>query len=227
MRKLLVVVGCLLLAACGTTSNTRIAAKVEAPKPGARVLIVKPDIELAVLGVAVVEPKADWSEAAITNVTAEVGKVLSDRDHTFTPFDAVQSMGGRGGQVLRLHEAVGQSIALFSYGPLKMPTKKDAFDWTLGEGAVAFGKENNADYALFSVGRGTYASGGRVAAAIGMSLLGVGMPLGSQRAFASLVDLKTGKVVWFNVSLAGSNDDMREPDGAKRLVAGLLKDVPL
>ncbi len=53
------------------------------------------------------------------------------------------------------------------------------------------------------------------------------MPLGSQLVFASLVDLKTGRVVWFNSSLAGPSADMRNPEGAAALTTALLKNIPL
>jgi hypothetical protein len=48
------------------------------------------------------------------------------------------------------------------------------------------------------------------------------MPTGGQQfAYASLVDLKTGQVVWFN-TLAATVGDIRTPDGAKKMVDGLL-----
>jgi hypothetical protein len=51
---------------------------------------------------------------------------------------------------------------------------------------------------------------------------------GGQFAYASLVDLRTGEVVWFNVLQTGSQiagikmGDMRTPDGAAQLVERLL-----
>jgi len=51
--------------------------------------------------------------------------------------------------------------------------------------------------------------------------------LGHQQVLASLVDLKTGRVVWFNVATTGQNADMREPAGTASLVTSLLKSIPL
>lgn len=62
---------------------------------------------------------------------------------------------------------------------------------------------------------------------VAMALLGQAVPTGSQRVFASLVDLKTGKIVWFNMAIAGADSDMRDVDGAKRLTSAVLKDAPL
>jgi hypothetical protein len=55
---------------------------------------------------------------------------------------------------------------------------------------------------------------------------GVGMPSGGQYVFASLVELKTGRVVWTNSIVAGGND-MRKPEGADLLAKSLFKDAPL
>jgi hypothetical protein len=44
---------------------------------------------------------------------------------------------------------------------------------------------------------------------------------GVQAAFASLVDLKTGQVVWFNF-LASQTGDIRTADGAETMVTALL-----
>ena len=62
---------------------------------------------------------------------------------------------------------------------------------------------------------------------IGLAVLGVGIPLGGQQAFASLVDLRTGNVIWFNVVTAAPNEDMREPEGARLLAARLMQGAPL
>src|SRR5690606_6236013 len=97
------------------------------------------------------------------------------------------AMTGRVGQLLRLNQAVGGSILQYSYGT-PLPTKKSGFDWTVGAGAQEVAAAYQADYALFVTGAGSYASGGRVMTAVGLSLLGVGVPLGQQQAFASLVD---------------------------------------
>jgi hypothetical protein len=51
------------------------------------------------------------------------------------------------------------------------------------------------------------------------------MPVGGmQFAFASLVDLKTGQVVWFN-TLAATTGDIRTPEGAQKMVDSLLDEM--
>jgi hypothetical protein len=125
-----------------------------------------------------------------------------------------------------LHNAVGRSIQLHKYAMYPLPTKKDRFDWTLGEQAVAFGAATNYDYALFLHAQDSFSSGGRVALQVaGFLTCMVGIcvaPTGGQQiAFASLVDLKTGKVVWFNV-LSSTIGDIRSREGAEKMVSTLL-----
>jgi hypothetical protein len=53
------------------------------------------------------------------------------------------------------------------------------------------------------------------------------VPLGGQVAYASLVDLRTGNVIWFNTMIAAPNQDMRDPEGAQSLVQTLMRGAPL
>ena len=228
MRGLLVVFACALLAAC-TTTITRLAEQTEiTPAAGTRVLLVKPDVQLNLLTMSgLQEPKADWSQAGRDNIATDLKAATSGRSHEFHELDPSTALDGRAGQLLRLHGAIGQSIMAFEYGGIKLPTKKGAFDWTLGDGAKELGRAYGADYALFTYGRGSYSSGGRKALFVLGAMAGVTVPLGGQTLFASLVDLKTGRVVWFNVAVASPNDDMRTSEGAQRLVTSLLKNAPL
>lgn len=227
MKRLLIVAVCLLAAAC-TTTNTKTALSVTPPPPGATIILIKPDIQLSLLTAAgMSEPRADWTEQAVTNVQNSLERSVASSSHTFRVVDPATAMDGRSGQLLRLHEAVGGSILVFEYGLLPLPTHAGSFNWTLGEGARSLAEQYDADYALFTFGRGNYASSARVATFVVLSAFGVGIPLGSQQVFTSLVDLRTGRVVWFNVGLAGPSADMRDPEGAQSLVDSMMKGAPL
>ncbi len=229
MKKLLIVAALLCLAAC-TTTNVKMAAAgaISAPTANSKVLVVEPDIQLSLLTAAgIQEARQDWSKQGHDNLSESIKWALQGKAHRFEVLDPEAARDGRSGQLLRLHEAVGQSIMLFNYGGIRLPNKHGAFDWTLGQGAQVLGKEHDADYALFVTGRGSYSSGGRKALMIGAAMLGVSVPLGSQTVFASLVDLRTGQVVWFNVATAGPSADMRSNEGAALLTESLLKGAPL
>jgi hypothetical protein len=230
MKRLLALVACALLTACATSTSTRTAAPtaVAAPNIGNKVLVVQPDVQLAVLTAAgLQEARADWSQQARGYLAAAVQDEIKAKAHGVEVLDPAASMAGRTGQVLRLHDAVGQSIIAFNYGVYNLPNKKGAFDWTLGDGARTLGESHGANYALFVTAKGSWSSGGRKAMWLGAAMLGVSMPLGGQQAFASLVDLRTGQVVWFNMATAGPGDDMRTREGAQALAAALMKGSPL
>jgi hypothetical protein len=227
VRAMLVAVVCLVTAAC-TTTDSRVALGAGAPRTGATVLVIKPDVQLSMLtAIGMAEPRADWSTEAVRQLEAALGETLASSSYTTRPVDPEEALGGRSGQLLRLHEAVGSSIAMFEYGAYRLPTKAGQFEWTLGEGATTLAEAYDADYALFTYGGGSYASSGRIATMVVLSAFGVGIPLGSQQAFVSLVDLRTGQVIWFNSAVAGPQADMRNPEGARSLVESLLTGAPL
>ena len=88
-----------------------------------------------------------------------------------------------------------------------------------------------SDYALFFWVRDSYATAERKAAMVAMTLIGAAFGVavipagGHQIAYASLVDLKTGRLVWFN-TLTRASGDLREAEPALETVQELLKTFP-
>lgn len=192
---------------------------------GAKLVIMPTDIELfSISAGGVLEPKADWTDAAsryfrtaLQEKKATLGLVtvdLSEKDA-----DALA-------EINTLHAAIAQSIALHHFGPLALPTKDGKLDWSLGEPVSSIKRVTGADYALFSWVRDSYASDERVAMMVVMALLGVGIVGGAQVGYASLVDLNTGQVLWFNRLLRASGD-LREPTKATETLNALLEDFPV
>jgi hypothetical protein len=125
-----------------------------------------------------------------------------------------------------LHGAVARSISIHHFGALGLPTKDGQLDWSLGESVRAIKQRTGADYAIFSWVRDSYASGERKAAMIALALLGVGVGGGMQVGYASLVDLNSGRVLWFN-QLVRASGDLREADVAKESLDALLAEFPI
>lgn len=230
MKRLLIAAACLMMAAC-TTTAVRKAETVRTPEAGTTILIVEPRIQLGMLTAGgVTEPREEWSQQARQYVLRHIQNSMVQDSHKFVVGNVDDLMEGRLGQVVRVNEAVIEAIIAHEYNGYagaKLATKKDDFEWTIGDGSELVGQHFGADYALFISGNGTYASGGRVAAFVVASAFGVGIPLGQQQVMASLVDLKTGQVMWVNYAVAGPGADMREDAGAQSLVESLLKDAPL
>jgi hypothetical protein len=222
--------------------QTRQYADVEfsPPQGDYKLLVMRPDVSVgSVTTGGMVEPRADWTETARAKLLAAIRVQQAARGGNVLILERRDSLAGVGAETVaeleRLHYAVGSSIALHKYSGAYLPTKRGkGLDWTLGEDAVALGRRTGYDYALFLHAEDSFASSGRVA----LQVLGIaGCFVGfcapniggaGQFAYASLVDLRTGEVVWFNVVQAGSQiagikmGDIRTDAGAAQLVDRLL-----
>ena len=236
---LLVAASALTLSAC---VQTRQFADVEftPPQGNYKLLVMRPDVTVgSVTTGGMVEPRADWTEAARANLIAALKAQQAERGGNVLVMERRDSLPGVDAETVaeleRLHYAVGQSIALHRYNNRYLPTKRGkGLDWTLGEDAVRLGQRTGMDYALFLYAEDSFASTGRVALQVlGVAGCFVGFCApniggGGQFAYASLVDLRSGEVVWFNVLQAGTQiaginmGDIRKPEGAAQMVDRLL-----
>jgi len=222
--------------------QTRQYADVEfAPPHGNyKLLVMRPDVSVGSITTGgLVEPRADWTDSARTKLLAAIRAQQAARGGNVLIMEKRNSLPGVDPEMVaeleRLHYAVGSSIALHKYSGAYLPTKRGkGLDWTLGEDAVALGRRTGYDYALFLYAEDSFASTGRV----GLQVLGIAgcfvgfcapnVGGGGQFAYASLADLKTGEVVWFNVVQASSQiagikmGDIRTDEGAAQLVDRLL-----
>ena len=222
---LLTTAALLFLGACATTTNVQQIDRLETVAENPRILLMPPDVRYYLLTAGgVPEPNAEWTKAAQENFTAAVRDYTASMgtdlvvldEHNLSPLEI---------QYQQLHSAVGLTVLTNYFGYLKLPSKQGAFDWSLGPDIDVIGRDHQADYALFAYYRDYQASGGRVAFAILAAAAGAYADMGSESGFASLVDLRTGDIVWFNVVTAGSGE-LRDKDGAAAAVKALFKDIP-
>jgi len=225
----LVAAGLLALAACAPIPVQRQVPQLSRTPGEEPTIVVMPlDVELFELTAGgVQEPKAEWSEAALKHMHAALEeeaqhykvKLVDYQLQSGTPEDQATGL-----ELLKLHRAVGGSVLVHYYLPgFQLPSKGDKFDWSLGPAVAAIARSQGARYALFLFVRDSYASAGRVAVIVVGALLGVGVPGGAQVGFASVVDLKTGDIVWFN-RLARAQGDLRTPEAAAETVKALVSD---
>jgi hypothetical protein len=198
----------------------------------ARILLMPPDIVLGeVTAGGIVEPNAQWTVKASSYVNASLRDFLGERrlqivDYVAPPADS--EAAEIHSHLIKLHALVGRSIIRYETGMTgKLPTKEDRFDWTLGPDVRRLREAFNADYALFVEVQDTYTSGGRAVALVIASVLFQRPVFGSgqQLGIASLIDLKTGAVVWFN-RLDRIEGDLRAPDPARKSVLSLMNGFP-
>ncbi len=216
----------LFLGGCATVSNVQQIDRLESVGENPRIVLMPPDIRYYLLTAGgVPQPNSEWTEAAQSNF---LSATMDYADTIGADIKAIQKddLGADEIRYETLHSAVGTTIMNNYFGYLKLPSKGDSFDWSLGPEIGSIGAKHDADYALFVFYRDFQASGGRVAFSIlAAALWGAAPPMGGEQGFASLVDLKTGDIVWFNVVLAGSGE-LRNADGAATAVRSLFKDIP-
>jgi hypothetical protein len=228
--------------ALGACVQTRQYADVQftPPQGDYRLLVLRPDVTVGSLTTGgMVEPRAEWTDEARANIIAALRAQQAARGGNVTIIDHRNELPGVPEQELadveRLNFVVDESIVDAKYLGNSLPTKRGrGLDWTLGADAVKLGQKSGYDYALFLHAEDQVASGGRIALGIvGLAgcIVGFCAPnIGGaeQLDYASLVDLKTGEVVWFNVVDAASQvpgikfGDLRTPQGAAQMVERLL-----
>jgi hypothetical protein len=191
-----------------------------------KLVVVPADIELFSLSAGgVQEPKADWTEAATKHFAAGLkakSNLLGSNVSTIKESDLDDLA-----ELSALHGSVATSVFVYHMfgGAGGLPTKDGKLLWSLGDAVKPLRDKTGADYALFTWVRDSYASAERKAAMVAFALLGVGIAGGSQIGYASLVDLKTGQIVWFN-NLARGFGDLREEKPALETVEALLRSFP-
>ena len=229
-------------AALGACVQTKQYADVQftLPQGDYKLLVLRPDVHVGSLTTGgMVEPRADWTEQARANIIAALRAQQSALGGNVTIVERRNALPGVSEQELadveRLNFAVDQSIVLHKYLGDYLPTKRGkGLDWTLGSDAVKLGQKTGYDYALFLHAEDSVASRGRVVLGVlGLAGCVVGFCApnvggAEQLDYASLVDLKTGEVVWFNVVDASSQvpgikfGELRTPEGAAQMIDRLL-----
>ena len=218
----------LVLAGCAATTPQHQVTELRRTVPNPSIVLMPLDVELSEVTVGgVIEPKAEWTREAsallVSGLRAEKQRV---------GFQLVEIAGAFKGnaqeqdvldQLNHLHGAVGKSILVNRI--LKLPNKGERFDWSLGPEVKLVREKTGADYALFVFVRDSYASDARKAAMVAAAILGVGLPGGTQFGFASLVDLNSGDVVWFN-QLSRGTGDLRTAEPAGETIRLLLTGFP-
>jgi hypothetical protein len=225
-RPLLVATLLLAGAAWADDASKHLAPGFSTRAAGSKLVVVPADMELySISAGGVIEPRADWTEAAQKNFVQGLdaqGKLLGP-DVTRLDTAAADELA----EIISLERAVANAIAMHHRnGDMKLQTKAGQLDWSLGDAVKPLKERTGADYALFTWVRDTYASGERKAAMMALALIGAISLGGEQVGHASLVDLNTGRVVWFN-EIDRWSGDLREPAPARETVESLLKHFPV
>lgn len=221
-----VIFGSAVASAASSDSKNLAPGFSQLPK-NAKVLIMPTDIELFLVSAGgVFAPRADWTQAAHAHFKSAL--LLKKKSLGVTSVELSEKDADDVAEVSALHAAIAGAIQMHHFGPgiMNLPTKDGKLDWSMGESARILKQKTGADYALFSWVRDSYASAERIATTIVLAIVGIGLhPGGMQTGYASLVDLETGRIVWFNRLLRGTGD-LREPEKAAETLNALLNQFP-
>ena len=224
-----------VLLATGAATKTQVAKGYEiASDQPMRLITLRPDVTVGSLDAGgLEEPNADWTAQARENLAKAVASNQEARGFsTITLPDQTGDNAKVVDSYQKLFHAVSAAIFLHKFTPgAGLPTKKGEFNWTLGPGAAKLGEIGGGNYALFLYTHDSFGTDGRKALQVA-GLLGcavgfcVVVPGGLHFYYASLVDLKSGDVVWFNF-VRSAQGDIRKPEGSQQLVDALLSTLPM
>jgi hypothetical protein len=189
-----------------------------------QVAVMPLDVELFELSLGgVLTPKADWTASASTHMGAALKSKATSLGFSSKFVDA--RVGDDHAELLHLYGAVARSISMHHAGPLKLPTKEERLEWGFGDALRPLKEATGARYGLFTWVRDSYSSAERKAAMVGLALVGIGISGGAQVGYASLVDLESGQVLWFNQNVSAFGD-LRDEKSALSSMDGLLAGFP-
>ena len=216
----------LLVSGCTTTGSVKQIDRLDSVDDNARFLIMTPDVRYYLLTAGgVPQPHAEWTKAAQINFANALQDYVDERRIEIVALPEQDQLSELETDYQKLYAAVGSTVLAHHYGPVKLPAKKGVFDWSLGPGVQEIGARYGADYALFSFYRDYQATGGRVALSFFAAIMGVGVATGGEVGYASLVDLRTGDIVWFNKVTTGAGE-LRDEETARTTVDELFKNLP-
>ena len=220
----------LAVAGCSTTATQTHVSELRRAAPDPRILLMPLDVELMEMDMGgVLEPKPEWTAAArrfiIEEVRSNKSRLGFHLEEFPEPYPGPPEEQDTVDQLVRVHAAVGRTIRQNRKPMQELRSLGDKPRWSLGDEVRVLRERTGADYALFVHVRDSYASDGRKLVMIAGAALRTGIMGGVQSGFASLVDLQTGDIVWFN-QLGRVTGDLRTREPAVETVKTLLTGFP-
>ena len=189
------------------------------------------------------EEIAEWSQQATRYLNAAVQQEFQDRRKSRVKILSEDELSepekSTLDQTRALLGAVEASIFLHTYGPsgYRFPDKILDFDYSLGQEVQPLSKGEADALLIIEAIDHQWTEGRKALQALGV-IVGVGAAVatgvlivpvlgGGTMIKAALVDARTGTLWWYNIALAQSGFDLRDPNSAATLARELFKDYPL
>jgi len=220
-----IVLSVIILSGC--SSNKAIVAIDYFPPQTKTIVLLESDIELSEHTVGgMLVPKSDWTKLAKENLNKAIQNKLNSIRANVKNISENNALDQKGIQLMKTMAAMGNTVLIHNFiANASLPTKKDNPVWSMGKETSYLKQKYNADYGLFFFVRDQFTSDARQATKIFAALLGIQMAAAIQQAYAGIVDLENGKLVWFN-HLLKTSGDTRTQKGANEMIFELMKDMP-
>jgi hypothetical protein len=199
----------------------------------AKVVIAPLDVELFSLSAGgQPEPRADWTDAAKRHIKAALHERARSMELAWSEMD--DQTAAEHVELMHLHDLVADAISMHSAASTRLPTKDGKLEWSFGDAMRPLQAATGARYGLFVYLRDSYATTERKAMIGVVALLSAAtsggasllmLNAGLQDGEATLIDLETGEVLWFN-ELRSRLGDVREAAAAADTVKALLAGFP-
>lgn len=239
MRKILILmfISMLFLTGCAATKDYRATPFFENYFNNPRkITIMPPDIEIHLLTAGGIdEIRDEWSDIAKVNVLNAIREELSSLPLVKTSLLDLAQLNEADKEFVKeqngLYNAVAASIIWHTYLPgSTFKHKLDNFDYTLGADIAHISDSSEPDGLLFCAGQKYVWTAGRTSTAIFGLLVGAATGVyfipgsGPEFIVVSLVDAKTGDVIWFNYK--PSQVDWRDGEVCRENIKKLFRSFP-
>ena len=226
LKKYFTILLIIIISSCQNYSRTAID-KLSGNASTIKIVVLKPDVklyEVDAMGDRII--KADWTNQAKKNVEIAMREFLKNENLNVNFLET--ELNEEQSQYLKLQKKVSDVIVGHVVVPeQKIPSKDiEGLDWTLGPKFSQSFQNIDADYVLILNIRDYFSTGGRILAQTLLVLLGgTYIPL-IQQGYGTLIDVRTGDLVWFDFAQAESFGDTRNEKGAKDAIEKILKKLP-
>ncbi|HBG62051.1 MAG: hypothetical protein A2Y03_06630 [Omnitrophica WOR_2 bacterium GWF2_38_59] len=235
-RKFILILVLFLFTGCAPLTYRTNSAFDTYFKEKKRVLVLSPDMKIYKLTAGGVDQyQEDWSFESNKYMKDEIKSELDSFKTIDFAYLDTNSLGQADKQFIdeqkSIYYTVASSVVVHTYEPaLLMKHKLKDFDYTMGIELSEIKNIQDAEVILFVSGRNYIWTAGRASLAFLSGAVGLftgvylPVPAGKELLAASLVDVKTGDILWFNyLAMPG---DMRMEKTVRRLSKKLFRDFP-
>lgn len=226
----------LFLVGCATTPRHKVHYRLLNDQPsrltaGTAILLpLKIKVkEMTASGITEVVPA--WTETGINNFHASLQRNEQKLFGNLTLVELPELTPEESAlldQHLALNETVvGTAIATTSPSSGNAWLHKSRhFDYSIGPGLSLLADKTGADKAIMVIGEDVRSSSGRKAAFIVLAAFGVGIPLGNAVTIASIIDLRTGDILWVDRHISIGKLGYLDAEHTDQIALELFKEYP-